>query len=108
MKTIMQALKDEVHYKLSSGFFENRLLERGLSGDDECTVDTLQSKPFKGAVADCLVALVTVPNIQEGDVSISFNDKSNLLKIANSIYQSIGEEDKIVHDEPQPIVYIGR
>lgn len=26
MKTVLQALKDEVHYKLSSGFFENRLL----------------------------------------------------------------------------------
>lgn len=31
MKTVLQALKDEVHYKLSSGFFENRLLERSLT-----------------------------------------------------------------------------
>lgn len=42
----MQVLKDEVHYKLSSGFFENRLLERGLNGDDECTIDIFETKCF--------------------------------------------------------------
>ena len=52
MKTVLQALKDEVHYKLSSGFFENRLLERSLDGNEICTFDILKSKPFKGAVAD--------------------------------------------------------
>lgn len=54
MKTVLQALKDEVHYKLSSGFFENRLLERSLDGNEICTIDILKSKPFKGAVADCV------------------------------------------------------
>lgn len=48
MKTILQALKDEVHYKLSSGFFENRLLERKLNGNDDCTAEIFTSKPFKG------------------------------------------------------------
>lgn len=47
MKTVLQALKDEVHYKLSSGFFENRLLERSLDGNEICTIDILKSKRSK-------------------------------------------------------------
>lgn len=102
----MQALKDEVHYKLSSGFFDNRLLERGLNGDDECTIDTFKSKSFKGAVADCLASLVHAQNYTEGDVSMSLSDKKveEAKKLANSIYRSIGEDDKCFDD---PTVYIG-
>lgn len=101
----MQALKDEVHYKLSSGFFENRLLERELNGNDECTIDAFKSKPFKGAVADCLASLIQAPNFTEGDVSFSQSDKDKILALANSIYNSIGETDKLVGE---PVVYIGR
>lgn len=104
MKTIIQALKDEVHYRLSSGFFENRLLERGLNAEDECTKETLTSKSFKGAVADCLISLVQAPNFSEGDVSFSQPEKDKILALANSIYNSIGETDKIVGE---PVVYIG-
>lgn len=100
----MQALKDEVHYKLSSGFFENRLLERELNSDDECTIETFKSKQFKGAVADCLASLIQAPNFTEGDVSFSQSDKDKILALANSIYKSIGEIDKLVGE---PMVYIG-
>lgn len=107
MKTIMQALKDEVHYKLSSGFFENRLLERELNGNDECTIEVFKSKQFKGAVADCLVSLVQAQNYTEGDVSFSLSDKKVELarNLANSIYRSIGETDKCTDE---PTVYIGK
>lgn len=106
MKTILQALKDEVHYKLSSGFFENRLLERELNGNDECTIEIFKSKPFKGAVADCLKSLVQAQNYTEGDVSMSLSDKKieEASKLANSIYRSIGESDKCFGE---PTVYIG-
>lgn len=104
MKTVLQALKDEVHYKLSSGFFENRLMERGLDGESECSFEVLTSKPFKGAVADCLISLIQAPNFSEGDVSFSQSDKDKILSLANSIYNSIGESEKIVGE---PIVYIG-
>lgn len=104
MKTILQALKDEVHYKLSSGFFENRLLSRSLNGGDECTGELFNSKPFKGAVADCLASLIQAPNYTEGDVSFSQTDKDKILAIANSIYRSIGEAEKCVGE---PTVYIG-
>lgn len=104
MKTVLQALKDEVHYKLSSGFFENRLLERGLDGNDECSENILVSKPFKGAVADCLSSLVHAPNFSEGDVSLSQTEKDKILFLANSIYNSIGESEKIIGE---PVVHIG-
>ena len=105
MKTVLQALKDEVHYKLSSGFFENRLLERSLDGNEICTIDILKSKPFKGAVADCLMSLIQMPNFTEGDVSLSLSDKDNILTLANGIYNSIGETEKNIGE---PIVYIGK
>lgn len=105
MKTILQALKDEVHYKLSSGFFENRLLERELDGTENCTVEIFKSKRFKGAVADCLVSLIQAPDFTEGDVSFSQSDKDKILALANSVYNSIGETEKVVGE---PIVYIGR
>ena len=105
MKTILQALKDEVHYNLSSGFFENRLLERELDGAETCTVEILKSKRFKGAVADCLVSLIQAPDFTEGDVSFSQSDKDKILALANSVYNSIGETEKVVGE---PIVYIGR
>lgn len=106
MKTIAKALKDEVHYDLGSGFFENRLLERELSGNDECTAEVLKNKQFKGAVADCLASLVQAQNYTEGDVSISLSDKKveEAKKLANSIYRSIGEDDKCFGE---PTVYIG-
>lgn len=104
MKTILQALKDEVHYKLSSGFFENRLLSRGLNADDACTPELFNNKSFKGAVADCLRSLIQAPNFTEGDVSFSQSDKDKILALANSIYNSIGESENIVDE---PMVYIG-
>lgn len=104
MKTILQALKDEIHYKLSSGFFENRLLERELNTDDVCTVEVFKSKAFRGAVADCLSSLVQAPNFSEGEVSFSLPDRNAITKRANSIYISIREFDKLIDE---PMVYIG-
>lgn len=106
MKTILQALEDEIHYKLSSGFFENRLLARGLNGEDECTAEEFNGNSFKGAVADCLKSLVQAQNYTEGDISMSLSDKKieEARNLANSIYRSIGESDKCFGE---PTVYIG-
>lgn len=108
MKTILQALKDEIHYKLSSGFFENRLLARGLKADDECTSEVFNSKQFRGAVADCLISLTQAQNYTEGDISMSLSDKKveEARMIANSIYKSIGEPI-VGNDIKEPMVYIG-
>lgn len=105
MKTILQALKDEIHYKLSSGFFENRLLSRGLKADDECNSEVFASTSFNGAVADCLKSLIQAPNFTEGDVSFSLSDRDKIQALANDIYRSIGEENNVFGE---PVVYIGR
>ena len=90
-KIITTALLDEVHYPIKKGFVENKLIARELSGNEEFNSDVSKSIPFRGAVADCLVGLVLSPNVSEGDISFSQTDKDNMLRIANAIYQSIGE-----------------
>jgi hypothetical protein len=102
MKTISEALTDEILYPLPLGFIENKLIARGLSGDDELTAKVLRSNGFRGAVADCLYSLATdAPNFSEADKSVSL-DKSALLTRANKIYESIGESAV-----GTPTVYIG-
>lgn len=96
MKTILQALKDEIDYPFPVGKFENKLLARNLNGDDECTYEVITGKSFKGAVADCLYSLIEAPNFSEADKSFSFSDRDLILKKANSIYNAIGETDNIV------------
>lgn len=42
MKTIQQALVDEIHYPISIGFVENVMIKRNLNGDDEFGYDIPQ------------------------------------------------------------------
>lgn len=104
MKTVRQALIDEIHYPISEGFVENKLFSRGLDPDDELTIDVLKSNEFKGAVADCLWSLIEAPSFSEADKSISLADRDIILRKANSIYLSIGE--KAVDIADKPAVYI--
>lgn len=104
MRTIAQALKDEVHYPIGDGFIENKLMKRGLDGSCEISAEILNSPEFNGAVADCLYSLVEAPNFSESDISISLQDRNLILKKANTIYTSIGEEEKSLD---QPKVYVG-
>lgn len=104
MKTVRQALIDEVHYPISVGFVENKLLSRGLNPDDGLTIETLKSNEFRGAVADCLWSLIEAPSISEADKSISLGDRDIILRKVNSIYLAIGE--KAVDIADKPAVYI--
>ena len=100
MKTIGQALIDEIHYPLSAGFVENKLIARGLYFDDEYSQETANSKSYMGAVADCLYSLVEAPSFSEADKSINLSDKSIILKKANALYKTIGEAEKAL-DSPK-------
>lgn len=104
MKTILQALIDEIDYPFPKGKFENKLLARGLNGDDEFTYKVITSNEFKGAVADCLYSLIEAVNFSESDKSVSLPDRDVLLKKMNAIYTSIGEPEKCFGE---PVVYIG-
>lgn len=104
MRTIAQVLRDEIDYPIPEGKIENMLLCRGLDGTEAITGEILKGNAFRGAVADCLYNLVIAPNISEGDKSITLPDRDVILRLANSIYRSIGEPEK---DDGQPTVDVG-
>lgn len=106
MKTILQALIDEIHYPIPLGFVENKLIERQLNGEDEFSFEVCQSDKWKGALADCLFSLVQAVSLSESDKSIgtlSDKDKERLLVRINALYKAIGESPAL----GQPMVYIG-
>lgn len=107
MKTIQQALIDEIHYPLNEGFVENVMIKRGLDG--EFTYEVAQSSQYMGAVADCLYSLIHAVNFSEADKSfggLSDSDKEKILLRVNSIYNTIGEPEVAL--KARPVVIMGR
>lgn len=108
MKTIQQALIDEIHYPIPIGFVENVMIKRNLNTDDELDYDVYNSNEYQGALADCLWSLVQAINFSEADKSfgaLSDKDKERILLRVNSIYNAIGEPP--VELDPKPMVYVG-
>ena len=105
MKTLLDALRDEIHYPISDGHLENRLFKRGLMPNAICDVDVFNSPEFIGAVADSLFMLIAAPNFSEADENFNMVYKDLILKQANKLYNSIGESEKVLEDKP--MVYIG-
>ncbi|MES5135651.1 hypothetical protein ABVC71_08130 [Prevotella amnii] len=107
MKTVLQALRDEIHYPIPVGFIENKLIERQLEGGAEYSYEVLQTNEWKGALADCLYSLLQAVNYSESDKSVGTltdEDKRRLLVRINSLYKSIGEPTV---DVDNPMVYFG-
>ena len=107
MKTILQAIKDEVYYPINEGLIENKLLGRDLSPDGEFSKAVLDSDKWKGALADTLLTLIQQVNVSEGDKSFgSLTDKQReaILIRVNKLYAAIGEE--AVEIESKPMVFI--
>ena len=107
MKTILQAIKDEIYYPINDGLVENKLLGRDLNPDDEFSKAVLDSDGWKGALADSLLTLIQQVNVSEGDKSFgAMTDKQReaLLIRINNLYKAIGEES--VEIELKPMVYI--
>ena len=65
MKTIQQALIDEIHYPIPIGFVENVMIKRNLNGDDEFNYDISHSNEYQGALADCLWSLVQAISLKQ-------------------------------------------
>ena len=108
MKTVQQALIDEIHYPIPEGFVENVMIKRKLNPFGYCDSDTMDSKEYMGALTDCLWSLVQSINFFEADKSfgsLSDKDKERILLRVNSIYNAIGEPS--VELEAKPMVYIG-
>lgn len=107
MKTIREALLDDIIYPIPEGKVDNKMIARGLNGDDEYDFDVANSNAYRGCFADCLVSLLQSVSFSEADKSVSAlseEAKKKLLNIANSIYKTIGEEEVVI--EPKPTVYI--
>lgn len=104
MRTVLQALTDEIDYPYPDGKMLNKLMVRGLEPDEPVTGQILSGKEFLGAKADCLVDLVSAPDFSESDKSVSLPDRDAILRMANSIYLSIGETEKV---QGEPVVYVG-
>lgn len=102
MKTVIQALIDEVHYPIPYGFVENVCIKRMLNAEEGFSFDTANSNTYKGALADCLYSLLQAVNFSESDKSVgNLTDKqrSIILKRVNALYDEIGE-DAVETDEP--------
>ena len=94
MKTILQALIDEIYYPISEGLIENKLIVRELTGQETFTKEVAESKKYKGALADCLISLLQAINVSEADKSIGAYtdaDKKRILDWANKLYEEIDE-----------------
>jgi hypothetical protein len=107
MKTVIQALRDEVVYPLPVGKVENIVIKRKLNGDEEFTDSIAETFPFKGATADCLYSLLQAVNFSEAGMSVgALTDaqRKSILKQANDLYGEIGEEKK--EDPLNPTVEI--
>lgn len=89
--TIREALRNSFPFPVKDGQLEVIAISRGLVLDGEFDPFIATSKPFGLAKADVIKTIVMAPNVSEGGVSISFNDKSSLISIANGIYGKYGE-----------------
>lgn len=108
MRTVRQALIDEVFYPLADGKVDNVLLLRDIDSEAEVTKETLQSDAFQGALADCLTAVIEqAVNFSEADKSVNVPTEAQIkiLKTrVNAIYTNIGEETQ---DFDEPTVTFG-
>lgn len=107
MKTIGQALIDEIHIPIPYGFVENACIKREVSIEDVFDYEVAKSDAFKGTLADCLLSLIQAVSFSESDKSIgslSEDQRKAILVQVNRLYNAIGEEEVTL--TPQPTVYI--
>lgn len=107
MKTIGQALADEVHLPIPYGFIENACIKRDLEIEAEFSGTVARSNKYKGTLADCLLSLIQAVSFSEADKSIgslSEDQRKAILLQVNRLYISIGEDEVTL--TPQPTVYI--
>ena len=107
MKTVHQALIDEIHYPIPFGFVENVIIKRGLDGESSFTPNVANGISYKGALADCLYSLIQSVSFSEADKSVGAltdEQRKAILKWANRLYNEIGEPEVTLGSNPT--VYI--
>lgn len=89
--TVREALRRFFPFVVNDSQLDVIAISRGLFLDNEFDQFIASSKPYELAYADVIKSAVMTPNVSEGGVSISFNDKSSMISIANGIYGKYGE-----------------
>lgn len=89
--TNLEAIGASVIYPVEEAKLNKALFDRDLTPTDQYTKEN--KKALDLACADLYGIMVTAPQISEGGFSLSLSDKSNLLKVASSIYVKYGESD---------------
>ncbi len=107
MKTVIQALKDDIIWPVPLGKIENIVIKRNLWAGEEYTSEIADTPSYKGALADCLYSLIQSYTFSEAGMSVGAltdQQRKAILKRANGLYKDIGEEEK--EDSENPTVYI--
>ena len=87
--TNLEAIKATIAgYPMGDNTFLKVLADRGITSTGTYVGS---SQAFELAHADACVILATAANVSEGQYSVSVNDRANLLKLANSLYQKWGQ-----------------
>lgn len=89
--TVREALRSSFPFSIKDSQLEVISISRGIVLEEDFDPFVALSKPFELAKADVVKMVVMTPNVSEGGVSISFNDKASLISIANGIYGKYGE-----------------
>lgn len=88
---VREALRSSFPFHVSESQLEMIATSRGLDLDGMFDSSVASGREFNLAKADVIKTIVMTPNVSEGGVSISFNDKAGMIAIANSIYGAYGE-----------------
>jgi len=84
--TISQSLAALNAYPISTDFIESTCLRRELVSSETMIKGTFALQSYNLAIADILVWLYNAPNLGEQQISISLQERRNLLERANKIY----------------------
>jgi hypothetical protein len=87
--TNLEAIKGKVSYPFSNdNTYILALNDQGLTETDTYVVGNKQSLEL--AQANCIVTLLTTPNVSEGGFSLSQTDKATMIKVASGIFAKYG------------------
>lgn len=88
--TILEALQSQAGYNIKTSVLEKQLIDAGICPSDEYTKEIGEMKEFQLALAYSLWALLTLPNVTEGDYSVSWGNKDGILALINYLLRKWG------------------
>ncbi|PKP11957.1 MAG: hypothetical protein CVU09_00215 [Bacteroidetes bacterium HGW-Bacteroidetes-4] len=87
--TFLEALKNSVGYPVRDSQLELVLINNGVNSTDEYSASKFAT--LEMCTADALKLVITMPNVTEGDLSISLADKKTIKDLVISTYNKYGK-----------------